>query len=211
MRQDQWIDMGRTTKHYNKDTLIARKSLRNIVRKQDLICSSCLFGWNKMACQRSPQCKEKNLISPFMSSALDTCTTPFLQACGCTAGEPGTCEVQFNANAPYNQRRKSLSSKLSRAGGPFGVGGRQEAEEAKRLLDASKSKNDCNAEEGSSGAVSYAGGDCGVFALTEERERINRTIWDPRNQTKTSPSDPDPAAASAFPAEPTRPEASTPP
>lgn len=119
MRQDQWIDMGRTTKHYNKDTLIARKSLRNVVRKQDLICTSCLFGWNKMACQRSPQCKEKNLISPFMSSALDTCTTPFLQACGCTAGEPGTCEVQFNANAPYNQHRKSLSSKLSRAGGPF--------------------------------------------------------------------------------------------
>lgn len=94
---------------------------------------------------------------------------------------------------------------MSRAGGSSGVGGRQGAEEAKKLLDASKSKNDCNAEEGSSGAVSYAGGDCGVFALTEERERINRTIWDPRNPIKTSsPTDPDPAAAAtAFPPEPT--------
>lgn len=96
---------------------------------------------------------------------------------------------------------------MSRAGGSFGVGGRQEAEEAKKSLDASKSKNDCNAEERSSGAVSYAGGDFGVSALTEERERINPTIWqwDPRNPIKTSsPTDPDPAAAAtAFPPEPT--------
>lgn len=94
---------------------------------------------------------------------------------------------------------------MSRAGSSFGVGGRQGAEEAKKSLDASKSKNDCNAEERSSGAVSYAGSDFGVSALTEERERIDRTIWDPRNPTKTSsPTDPDPAAAAtAFPPEPT--------
>lgn len=125
-----------------------------------------------------------------MSPALDTSTHPRFttlrlprQGALCVRG------FQFTTAPPDTQREHrdrerdvvpTLQSACPALAVPFGVSGRREAEEAKKSLDASKSKNDCNAEERSSGAVSYAGGDCGVSALAEERERINRTIWDPK-------------------------------
>lgn len=175
-RAGHWIAMRRTSMHYNEDILVARKSLRNAGRKQENpIVFVCLPGWNKMACQRSPQCRDKKkthlTVQPFMSPALDTSTTPDLRPCGCLASEPCACEVQFPTTPPDTQHEHrdreregpDTSKRVSRAGGSFGVGGRREAEEAKKSLDASKSKNDCNAEERSSGAVASDRRPCKIY------------------------------------------------
>lgn len=204
--------------HYNKDTLVARKSLWNAGRKQENPFVFVPLDGIKWRVREAHDVETKKnsshrstvyVTSPrhVNQPRFTTLRLPRQRALcvrGSASRYPATPPDTQHEHRDREREGPDTSKRVSRAGGSIGVGGRREAEEGKKLLDASKSKNDCNAEERSSSAVSYAGGAFGVFALMEERERKNRTIWDPRNPTKTSSTNPDPAAAATvFPPEPT--------
>lgn len=173
-RAGHWIAIRRTSMHCNEDTLVARKSLRNAGRKQESIRYLVSLDGIKWRVREAHDVEtKKKLISPFNRLCHQPSTRLPSQIYDLAAASPAS-PVRARFSFPLPRQILSMSTvivngmvpspdtskRVSCAGGSFGVGGRQEAEEAKKPLDASKSKskNDCNAQERSSGTVSYAGG-----------------------------------------------------
>lgn len=101
-----WIAMRRTSMHYNEDTLVARKGLRNAGRKQENPIVFVSLDGIKWRVREAHDVETKKKDSSHRSTVYVTSPrhvyipTPDLRPCGCLAREPCACEV-FSSPLPH--------------------------------------------------------------------------------------------------------------